>query len=165
LAFKKPKMDTCHKFDVFQTNLKVAANNEGKKEIEEQIGIHHKNTDDAYITKNSDKQLAKQDNSSKCYAFDLQQCLPTLFVNSSVAFCKSEKVVLCFDTCRGQNCNSHVAAMFFTFMQQNTKINTIDHKFRVSGYGHTECNVDHTLIEKQKKKLPVQIEHPMIGII
>ncbi|KAF2895587.1 hypothetical protein ILUMI_10588 [Ignelater luminosus] len=39
--------------------------------------------------------------------------------------------------------------------------NAVKHnKFMVSGHSYMECDVDDALIEKQKKKLPVQIKHP-----
>lgn len=208
LAFKKPKIDTCHKCDVLKMRLQVA-DNEGKPPIEEEIDRHHSEADDAYLRKDSDKTLAKQDSSIRVYTFDLQQCLATPFVNSSVSFYKRQlwtynltihdlgtggvtcymwheaeggrggnqiatciftelvslppdvkKVILYSDTCGGQNKNSHVAAMYMTVMQRNKNLEIIDHKFMVSGHSHMECDVDHALIEKQKKKLQMQISHP-----
>ncbi|CAH2014916.1 unnamed protein product [Acanthoscelides obtectus] len=70
------------------------------------------------------------------------------------------RVILYSDTCGGQNKNSHVAAMFLTVMQRNACLETIDHKFMISGHSHMECDVDHALIEKQKKKLELKINHP-----
>jgi len=39
-------------------------------------------------------------------------------------------------------------------------VNIINHKFLVPGHTHMECDVDHSLIEKQKKKIQVPIFHP-----
>ena len=50
--------------------------------------------------------------------------------------------------------------MFLVAMQENASLEYIDHKFLVSGHTHLECDVDHGLIEKQKKKLQVPISHP-----
>ena len=69
-------------------------------------------------------------------------------------------VILYSDTCGGQNKNSHVAAMFITLMQQKKSLEILDNKFMVSGHSHMECDVDHALIEKQKKKLGTDIFHP-----
>lgn len=209
LAFKKPKVDTCHKCDVIQMKLAVCENEEERKEIEKEKNTHHLDADKAYKQKDSDKELAKADPTTKVFTFDLQQCLPTPFVNSSVSFYKRQlwtynltihdlgtgevtcymwheaeggrganqiatclflqlieltpniqNVVLYSDTCGGQNRNSHVAAMFFYALQQNTNLKLIDHKFMISGHSHMECDVDHSLIEKQKKKLETQINHP-----
>lgn len=208
LSFKQPKVDTCHKCDVFHMKLTVAEASE-KESIQREVDSHHVEADDAYKKKDADKIYAKENKDTKCYTFDLQQCLPTPFVNSSVSFYKRQlwtynltlhdlgngavtcfmwhegeggrggnqiatclflelinlppdikRVILYSDTCGGQNKNSHVAAMFLTVMQRNKFLETIDHKFMVSGHSHMECDVDHALIEKQKKKLEMEISHP-----
>ncbi|CAG9764926.1 unnamed protein product [Ceutorhynchus assimilis] len=208
LAFKKPKVDTCHKCDILQMRLKVAEENENET-IQTEIDVHLIEADNVYKQKDTDKTFAKQNECTKCYSFDLQQCLPTPFVNSGVAFYKRQlwtynltlhdmgngavtcfmwhegeggrggnqiatclflqilslpenikNVILYSDTCGGQNKNSHVAGMFLTVMQRKKTLETIDHKFMVSGHSHMECDVDHALIEKQKKKLGTEISHP-----
>jgi hypothetical protein len=63
------------------------------------------------------------------------------------------------DTCGGQNKNSHVAAMFIKFQSENTNL-MINHKFLISGHTHLECDVDHPMIEKQKKKMKIPVYHP-----
>lgn len=207
LSFKAPKVDTCHKCDTFAMKLKVSTEEE-KTEIDEEMKKHHEEADKAYEMKRRDKERCKID-TSRCYTFDLQQCLPTPLVNSSVSFYKRQlwtynltmhettqskvrcymwheaeggrganqiatclyrelfhlpekvkNVVLYSDTCGGQNRNSHVAAMFLTIMQNRTHLEVIDHKFMVSGHSHLECDVDHGLIEKQKKKLQIPVSHP-----
>ena len=70
------------------------------------------------------------------------------------------KITLYSDSCFGQNKNSHVCAMFFTALQKFPNISTIDHKFLVPGHTHMECDVDHSIIERLKKKTAVHIHHP-----
>lgn len=36
----------------------------------------------------------------------------------------------------------------------------INHKFLVPGHTHMECDGDHSIIEKKKKKHPLPIDHP-----
>ncbi|KAJ8898357.1 hypothetical protein PR048_003717 [Dryococelus australis] len=37
---------------------------------------------------------------------------------------------------------------------------TLTHKFMVPGHTHYKCDYDHSAIERQKKKTPVEIAHP-----
>ena len=69
---------------------------------------------------------------------------------------------VCFysDTCGGQNKNSHVAAMFMTVLKDKKTLKCIDHKFLISGHTHMECDVDHAVIEKAKKKTTMKISYP-----
>lgn len=208
ISFKHPKVDTCHKCDVLALKLKIAEDCD-KLSINEEIKQHHSAADEAYLDKARSKDLAKTDPAINCVSFDLQQCLPTPFLNSSVAFYKRQlwtfnltvhnlgtsdvvcymwheaeggrggnqiatclfkymaslpqevkRIILYSDTCGGQNKNSHVCAMFLTAIQINPNLEIIDHKFMVSGHSHMECDVDHSMIEKQKKKLEFPISHP-----
>lgn len=64
----------------------------------------------------------------------------------------SNKLVMYFDQCGGQNrnikietlCNYIVASSSFT-------VEEVDHKFLVSGHSYLPCDQDFGLIEKQKK--------------
>lgn len=69
-------------------------------------------------------------------------------------------VVFYSDTCGGQNKNSHVAAMFTAALQQLPHIQTIDHKFMVPGHTYIEADMDHSVIERKKKKSDIPIYHP-----
>lgn len=64
------------------------------------------------------------------------------------------------DSCPGQNKNSYVATMFSIFLQTSTNLEIIDHKFLEPGHTHMECDTDHALIEKKKKKTNMKIHHP-----
>lgn len=70
--------------------LKAAQTDDDKKLIKEKIAEHHKQADEAYLKKKDDKEGAKNDETKKCYTFDLQQCLPTPYINSSVSFYKRQ---------------------------------------------------------------------------
>lgn len=211
LSFKKPYVDTCYKCDTLNMEIKVARDNgdeERRIRSEEDLKMHHELANTAYETKKRDKEEAKTDLSNRCYSFDLQQCLPTPYIGSSVAFYKRQlwtfnltihdnasgdsyhymwhealaarganeiasclyhhlktlpetvqKITYYSDTCGGQNKNSHVAAMFLK-AQSEYPNRIFNHKFLVPGHTHMECDVDHSMIEKQKKKLEIPVYHP-----
>lgn len=54
------------------------------------------------------------------------------------------------DNAGGQNKNKHIVK-FWSFVVSNTPVETIDHKFLVSGHSFMECDQDFTIIEKAKK--------------
>lgn len=62
--------------------------------------------------------------------------------------------------CGGQNKNSHVATMFMAVLTEKPTLESIDHKFLISGHTHMECDVDHATIEKAKKTTTMKINHP-----
>lgn len=88
LKFKLRKADTCHKCDVFKMKIEMETNDEKKEKLIEDRDYHVKSADDAYNTKRVDKEKSKLDPSIICQTFDLQQCLPTPFLETSVAFYK-----------------------------------------------------------------------------
>lgn len=208
LKFKKPKVDTCHKCDIFKMKLDIA-NEEEKPKIKDEQSKHHINAEYAYESKNKDKECAKLDSTLKVFTFDLQQCLPTPFLKSSVSFYKRplwtfnltvhdcdtnepicymwheglanrggneissciyshlqnistlvKHIIFYSDSCPGQNKNSIISTMFETYMQLETNLEIIDHKFLEPGHTHMECDIDHGMIEKKKKKTTVKIHHP-----
>lgn len=209
LSFKVPQVDTCHKCDTLNMKIKSETVVEQKEIYEKELKEHHNLADAAYNTKKDDKNRAKEHSALRAFAFDLQQCLPTPYLNTSVAFYKRQlwtynltmhdlgngdvkcymwheaeggrganqiatalyeelmnlpdevkHVILYSDTCGGQNKNSHVSVMFLAVMQRKATLQVIDHKFMVSGHSHMECDVDHGLIEKKKKKSEYPISHP-----
>lgn len=87
LKFKKPKIDTCHKCDVLKAKIEVSSEDERSALMQEQSD-HHKEVDVAYESKKNDKEKADSNTSLKVFCFDLQQCLPTPFLRTSVAFYK-----------------------------------------------------------------------------
>lgn len=176
-------------------------NEETKTNLITERDKHVQNADNAYSSKRHDKKVSKLDPTRVCIAFDLQQCLPTPFLETSVAFYKRlywtysltthdlnsgqascylwheaiahrggneiascvytnlmqlpdtvKLVTLYSDSCAGQNKNSHLSSMFFYLLSKKTSLNEINHKFLEPGHTHMECDTDHSLIEKQKKK-------------
>lgn len=183
---------------------------ESNTELKEKLKQHHNEADLAYVAQANDKEASKTDPAKKTVTFDMQQCLPTPLVESSLAFYKrqlwtfnltihdcDEDQAFCYmwhealakrggddvgsclyyyilnhlpktvkhltlysDTCGGQNKNSYVAAMFMKTLQDSETLETIDHKFFVAGHTRMECDADHSVIEKKKKKYSLAIEHP-----
>lgn len=206
IKIKEPNKDTCKRCDELSMKLKHCSADEKEALMEEQKK-HHEDAEIAYSSKRIDKENAKTDPQTTCTAFDLQQCLPTPQLETSVAFYKRQlwtynltthnmkndeatcfiwdesqakrganeiascvnmalndlpsgikHVILYSDCCPGQNKNSIFMAMCLWLMQTNTNIETIDHKFMVSGHSRMECDSDHAIIEKAKKRY----EHSII---
>lgn len=208
LSFKQPKTDTCHKCDVFKMKILGTENVDEKNLLIAERDAHHNAAGKAYEMKRLDKSLSIQDPQKMVFAFDLQQCLPTPYLNTSVSFYKrqlwsfnltahnlSNDEAMCFlwdetisgrgsnqiascifnllqsipsnvseitfysDTCGGQNKNNNVALMFLYAIQFLSSFKIINHKFLVSGHTHMECDSDHALIEKHKKRTTQKINH------
>lgn len=87
LKFKKPKLDTCHKCDLLDCKIQVAEPGELDKLKLEQ-NEHLNNAQEAYDSKKSDKEKSLNDSSLKVLCFDLQQCLPTPYLRTSLSFYK-----------------------------------------------------------------------------
>lgn len=90
LSFKKPKVDTCHTCDLFKMKLNIATDEITKLALEKERDSHLLAADMAYKEKQCDKNIAMTNNKIKCLTFDLQQCLPTPALQSSVAFYKRQ---------------------------------------------------------------------------
>lgn len=208
LSFKKPAKDTCHKCDLFQIQIETNSDNE----LIKQRDSHHAMAEDAYESKRLDKIRSKECPSVMVLAFDLQQCLPTPSLKTSVSFYKRqlwsfnltihnlgndasycymwdetisgrganqiasclfkflktipesvEEIIFYSDTCGGQNKNNIVSIMFLYTLEYSkilpASIKTITHKFMISGHSHMECDSDHALIEKEKKRTSMKINH------
>lgn len=89
---------------------------------------------------------------------DIGSCLYKYLVNDLDK--NVQHVTMYSDTCGGQNKNSYIAAMCMAALQDSSTLRTIDHKFLVAGHTHMECDTDHSIIEKMKKKCNFPIEHP-----
>ncbi|KAK9752739.1 hypothetical protein QE152_g3935 [Popillia japonica] len=69
-------------------------------------------------------------------------------------------IIMYSDSCAGQNKNSFISAACFVALQNTPALETIDHKFLLPGHTHMECDSDHSLIERHKKKSQINVEHP-----
>lgn len=208
LKFKQPKVDTCNTCEILKAKIDIA-NDELKQALISEQKEHHNDADNAYKCKEFDKNKAKEDASFKVFSFDLQQCLPTPYLQTNISFYKrslwtynltvhdchtnqpfcfmwheaignrggneiascilkklqmeprsTKHVIFYSDSCFGQNKNTYVASMFMSFLQSDTNIDTIDHKFLVVGHSHMECDTDHSVIERKKKKTQIKIHVP-----
>lgn len=65
---------------------------------------------------------------------------------------------------RGQNKNSHAAAMFIIPLPNYTNLKTVDHKFLISENTHLECDVNHYLLKKKKRSFKYRYHIHMICI-
>lgn len=206
LKFKKPSLDTCSKCDQFSIAIKHAKSYEIKNQLIVDRDKHQKLAEEAYANKKSDK----TDVTKTVLCMDLQKCLPTPNLNSSIAFYKrclwtfnftirncSTKKTYCFvwnetiggrganeiasciwkyfkmnidlkshvviysDTCSGQNKNNIVTAMLVLLVnQRGINVELIEQKFLEPGHTHLECDSDHSIIERQKKKNVLEVYHP-----
>jgi hypothetical protein len=92
LGFKKPSVDTCHKCDVLQMQIKVVDESKDEESLltsKNDLNLYQSAADLAYSTKANDKVIVKNDPTKKCYSFYLQ-FLPTHFLQYSVVFYKRQ---------------------------------------------------------------------------
>ena len=81
-----------------------ASNTKERESVSVKLRLHQKAADFAYASKAKDKEICKQDNSKKCFSFDLEQCL-----GSSEALYKHQLSTLnltVYDNNTGQSTNS-----------------------------------------------------------
>lgn len=209
LKFKRPKVDTCNKCDVLKAKIDFEKDEITKTQLVASKTTHLNDAEAGYKSKDNDKNLAKENRCIKLYTFDLQQCLPTPNLHTSVSFYKRQlwtynltvhncvtnepicymwhealgnrgandiascvfqhlnsepdnisHVIFYSDCCVGQNRNSFVATMMSILVANSTHINIVDHKFLTPGHTHMECDVDHSVIERKKRKTNIKIHHP-----
>lgn len=208
ISIKRYSKDTCQNCDKLRSMIANEKNESKKQNLKVELEKHQEDAEKAYSAKKADKEKGLADKSKAVYTFDMQQCLPTPDINTSIAFYKRQlwtynltmhecarsetvcymwhevisgrganqvasclykelislpseikNVILYSDTCGGQNKNSHVAVMFMILMQHSS-LSVIDHKFLIPGHTRMECDTDHSIIEKKKKKYEHPVEHP-----
>lgn len=209
IKIKSPKKDSCSKCDKLNMEIKNTADVESREVLENTLKRHQLDAEYAYESKRNDKEEALSDVSKSVYTFDLQQCLPTPDMHTSVVFYKrqlwtynltmhrcEDKQVFCYmwdestagrganqiasclyqhfenlrlgtknitlysDTCAGQNKNSYLPIMYMLVLRKQKSLSYIEHKFLEPGHTHMECDTDHSIIEKKKKKYASPIDHP-----
>ncbi|CAH1112174.1 unnamed protein product [Psylliodes chrysocephalus] len=87
IKIKQPNKDTCQTFDKLAREIDLKVD---KTALKEQLDLHHIKAYLAYKSKANDKDLSKNDPSRQTITFDMQQCLPTPVVKSSLAFYKRQ---------------------------------------------------------------------------
>ncbi|KAJ8893212.1 hypothetical protein PR048_005798 [Dryococelus australis] len=183
LAIKKPKVDTCATCDKLALKIKTG---DETTNLQKQLAELDKLAEIAYDAKKKYKLLSKSDKAKKTITFDMQQCLPTPYVqihdcDDGQAYCylwhkewleeeltfltndinpEINHLTTYSDTCGGQNKNSYIAVMCMVALQQSPYLRTIDNTFMLPGHMHMECDSVHSLIERKKKKYNGNIEHP-----
>ena len=90
LKIKPLKIDTCKTCDAVQNSIMHCRRQEDRAELLKQQELHHRKAEIAINEKKHDKDLAEGDKSRRTIAFDLQQCLPTPYLNTSVVFYKRQ---------------------------------------------------------------------------
>lgn len=88
LSIHAPKNDTCNTCDKLAMQIRCSVG-DAKNVLEAALQKHHQSADDAYKAKQNDKAAAK-DEDKTTLTFDLQQCLPTPNLASSVIFYKRQ---------------------------------------------------------------------------
>lgn len=87
LKFRPPQLDTCYKCDSLDAKIKYETDEVVKAELRGQKERHLAMADWGYVKKAEDKINAKDSNGTGITStFDLQKCLPTPLLRSSVAF-------------------------------------------------------------------------------
>lgn len=101
-----------------------------------------------------------------CHIWDETQCkrgsceIATCLMKNTMTVCHStniKEVVYFSDSCGGQNRNQFVTASHLYVISRLPQLQTINHKFLVSGHSQMECDSVHASIETAKKITPVYV--------
>lgn len=110
LKFKKPHNDTCHTCDTFVAKIKITIDDTEKTRLHDEHVSHQDKANFHYECKSFDKQRAKASGNTIVVAVcDLQQCLATPYLNTSVAFYKRKLWTFNFTV---RNCNTGKTTCF-----------------------------------------------------
>jgi hypothetical protein len=110
LRFKKPQMDTCKTCDIMDIQIKATMDEMHKNSLIEKQIEHQTTADFHYGSKRRDKDVASGSNEKVVVAvFDLQKCLETPHITSSIAFYKRKLWTFNLIV---RNCNTHKTSCF-----------------------------------------------------
>ena len=87
IKIKQPNKDTCQTCDKLAMQIQLHPENDALKD---ELKRHHEDADLAYQSKAADKEISNLNQNMKTITFDMQQCLPTPVVLSSLAFYKRQ---------------------------------------------------------------------------
>ena len=90
LSFKPPKIDTCKTCDRLAVKISNERDEIRRKELETELEDHHKRWRKAVDAKINDTKTAKEDPKKRVITFDMQQCLPTPMLTTSVVYYKRQ---------------------------------------------------------------------------
>jgi hypothetical protein len=88
IEIKRPKKDTCALCDKFHMKIKLSEDN--SLILQQEWQEHTEKAELAYEEKRKDKEMSQDNAGMVTITFDLQQCLPTPVVTSSIAFYKRQ---------------------------------------------------------------------------
>lgn len=91
LKFKVPSLDTCDKCNTLTTQIKYEKDEAIRNQLEMELSAHQLAADEAYEAKRGDKIEAAASRGKKAVSsFDLQKCLATPLLDTSMAFYKRQ---------------------------------------------------------------------------
>ena len=82
LGFEPPVRDCCGTCEKLKQQINCADPEDSKRVLQAQLEAHETAYRSAYESKKKDKEVVKNDNSTLMWVFDLQQSLPTPFVQT-----------------------------------------------------------------------------------
>ncbi|VEN41695.1 unnamed protein product [Callosobruchus maculatus] len=65
-----------------------------------------------------------------------------------------QDLIIWSDNCPSQNRNFHMVMCYLYLLKMKPSLKTISHKFLTKGHTHLEADVDHALIERERKRIP-----------
>nr|CAH7768684.1 unnamed protein product [Callosobruchus chinensis] len=65
-----------------------------------------------------------------------------------------EELTIWSDNCPSQNRNAQILMSYFVPLEKNPNIKCISHKSLTKGHTHLEADSDHSIIERERKKIP-----------
>uniref|UniRef100_A0A6P7HC18 Uncharacterized protein LOC114348922 n=1 Tax=Diabrotica virgifera virgifera TaxID=50390 RepID=A0A6P7HC18_DIAVI len=95
IKIKKTNKDTCATCDKFAMVIKNSSEQD-KQRLRDELKVHQTEAEAAYEAKRRDKEKSATDPCTLVYTFDLQQCLPTPDIKTSVAFYKRQLLTFNF---------------------------------------------------------------------
>lgn len=90
ISIKKPKKDTCGTCHKMKMKIAMCKNDDELTQLKQELNQHHLTADEGYKSKEGNKIMTKDHANMKTITFDLQQCLPTPYLQSSESFYKRQ---------------------------------------------------------------------------